>query len=243
MEFLFFLARRIFMDTNMIFALGTCAVLANLPAIVAHPTLADVVKESKSDAQSDKPDFGSRKYAERLANIFVKEGGEKLADVIKKEVPTQERSKISIEFVGMSFAHAMELMYECASPESLSFQEKEKVMSQVEGLMGGLAKAGCGSAEECKEMVHGFVVPFTLIGTDIFIESFVLHEAIDLQKTNWSSRKKAIFKNDSIVDIEGVEWKDADKRQETLCMLNTAIRMAKDFSGKSLKDILAEQAN
>ncbi len=96
------------MKTNMIFGVGTLAMLVSMPVFggvqgqseaLAQAVKADeaAAKSSDQHAQSAQTDFGSEAFAQRLAEIIEKEGAEKLARVIEQEVQENARNKISVE--------------------------------------------------------------------------------------------------------------------------------------------------
>jgi hypothetical protein len=136
---------------------------------------------------NQKTGFGSREYACHLANVFFEKGAEKLAQVLKKEVPVEERKKISIYAVGMPAVVRTNVSMG-GDPRDLPLDTQKKLSDQAESLLGKLIKAGCGTVQERKEIIGLCVSPFILKGDDIFVGEFFL------RRVKHSGDAKAIFK-------------------------------------------------
>ena len=141
------------MKTNMFFGFGALVLLVSMPV-------------AKGWGWSQ-PDFGSEKYAQRLADIAVKEGVEKLKQVIEQEVPAQQREKISLELVAMFVGQA--ILPPC--PVKLSAKDKEEIWARAESLQLLLIKMGCGSMQERKKIADGIVGVFELHGNEVFVKA------------------------------------------------------------------------
>lgn len=167
---------------------------------------------------NDQISVDSPEYAQYLADIFIKKGAQKLSQVIEKEVPEQDREKISLKLAGEAIVQAMEL------------SQKD----QGQCFIIRLASKGCGSVQDRTKIVQ--VVQeaskiFKLKDSDVFASM-----RFD------GDERKVVFKGDVVVDVEGYEWQNAQERYQVLAALNSLVRTIKATSdNKSLREILAER--